>query len=107
MAAVTAAALVPIRSITRQIPSASPQSLAATVKQHPRLAIRDGEETITFISDSQEDAGPLCLKLIAQLKGVQLGKVEDKLGWCFKVEGSDSQAIVGHNGIANGTATVS
>jgi len=94
MAAGTAAALVPIRSITRRMDKSSPQSLAQTVKEHPRVTIKDGEETITYIPDSQEDAGPLAVKLLTQLKAIQLGKVEDKLGWCFKVEDADGKKVV-------------
>jgi branched-chain amino acid aminotransferase len=93
MAAGTAAALVPIRSITRRMDKSSPQSLAQTVKEHPRLALKDGAETITYIPDSQEDAGILAVKLLTQLKAIQLGKVEDKFGWCFKVEEADGRKV--------------
>jgi branched-chain amino acid aminotransferase len=79
----------------------SPQSLAATVKQHPRLSLKDGEETTTYIPDSQEDAGSLCVKLLTQLKGIQLGKVEDQFGWCFKVEEADGKKVVGENGTSD------
>ncbi|KAB5580289.1 branched-chain amino acid aminotransferase II, partial [Coniochaeta sp. 2T2.1] len=104
MAAGTAAALVPIRSITRRMDASNPQSLAQTVKQHPRLSLKDGEETITYIPDSVEDAGPLAVKLLTQLKAIQLGKVEDKFGWCFKVEEEDGKKVVGEreNGNGNG-----
>jgi len=95
MAAGTAAALVPIRSITRRIESSSPQSLAATVKQHPRLSVGAGDETITYVPESQEDAGPLCVKLLTQLKGIQLGKVKDEFGWCFEVREEDGKKIIG------------
>ena len=94
MAAGTAAALVPIRSITRRMDKSSPQSLAQAVKDHPRVSFKDGEETITYIPDSQEDAGPLAVKLLTQLKAIQLGKVEDKFGWCFKVEDADGKKVV-------------
>lgn len=93
MAAGTAAALVPIRSITRRMDASSPQSLAQSVKEHPRLTIKDGEETITYIPESQEDAGPIAISLLAQLKGIQLGKIEDKFGWCFKVEEADGRKV--------------
>jgi branched-chain amino acid aminotransferase len=94
MAAGTAAALVPIRSITRRMDASHPQSLATSVKEHPRLSFKDGEETITYIPDSQEDAGPLCIKLLTQLKGIQQGKVKDDFGWCFKVEETDGKKVV-------------
>lgn len=95
MAAGTAAALVPIRSITRRIDSSSPQSLATTVKQHPRLTVGAGEETIQYIPASQEEPGPLCVKLLTQLKGIQLGKVKDEFGWCFGVSEEDGKKIAG------------
>lgn len=103
MAAGTAAALVPIRSITRHMDPSSPQSLAATVKQHPRLSTSNGEETVTYIPESQEDAGSLCVKLLTQLKGIQLGKVQDQFGWCFRVEETDGKKVVGEDGSTKGT----
>ena len=89
MAAGTAAGLVPIRSITRNISASQPLSLASTAKSHERLSLGDNTETVTYIPDSQEDAGPICLKLLGQLKGIQVGKVEDKFGWCFEVREAD------------------
>lgn len=79
MAAGTAAALVPIRSITRRADLGGlPQAENVT---------RDAEsETVMYIPDSQEDAGPVCLKVLKQLKGIQLGQVEDKFGWRFDVK---------------------
>ncbi|KAL8282433.1 hypothetical protein RB597_009918 [Gaeumannomyces tritici] len=101
MAAGTAAALVPIRSITRRMADSDPKSLAAQVKQHTRLEVATGEETVTYIPASQDDAGPLCLRLLAQLKGIQLGKVKDEFGWCAavsqengaKAEGTANRAV--------------
>ena len=94
MAAGTAAGLVPIRSITRQIPSSNPRSLAATNPDHKRVSVgSDGTEAVTYLSDSQEDAGPICLRLLNELKGIQLGKVEDKFGWCFKVSEKDGEGL--------------
>lgn len=82
MAAGTAAALVPIRSITRRIKGGLPTD-AANVSS-------DAEsETVTYIPDSQEDAGPVCLKVLTELKGIQLGKVEDKFGWRCSVSAED------------------
>lgn len=95
MAAGTAAALVPIRSITRRIDHSSPTSLAATVKQHPRLEVSVGQETVTYIPKTQEDAGPVCLRLLTQLKGIQLGKVQDTFGWNFAVSEHDGTKVVG------------
>lgn len=101
MAAGTAASLVPIRSITRRITASDPSSLVAAVKSHPRLSsdATKGEETATFIADTQEDAGPLCLRLLAQLKGIQMGKVEDTFGWNVTVgEGDRKKAQAETNG---------
>ncbi|KAL2107497.1 hypothetical protein VUR80DRAFT_5149 [Thermomyces stellatus] len=93
MAAGTAAGLVPIRSITRHIPASNPRSLAATNASHERVSISDGAEIVTYLPDSQEDAGPICLRLLNELKGIQLGKVEDRFGWCFKVSEKDGEEI--------------
>jgi len=107
MAAGTAAALVPIRSITRRMDHSNPASLAATVKQHPRLDVSVGQETVTYVPESQEDAGPICLRLLTQLKGIQLGKVKDEFGWNFEVREEDGKKAMGaptENGLngANG-----
>ena len=102
MAAGTAAALVPIRSITRRIEPSNPMSWAASVKSHPRLEVTVGEETVTYIPSSQEDAGPLCIKLLTQLKGIQLGKVQDENKWCFAVSEEDGKKVVGEEA-QNGT----
>lgn len=106
MAAGTAASLVPIRSITRRIASSDPKSLATTVKSHERLSVdtAKGEETIKYIPDSQEDAGALCLKLLSQLKGIQMGKVEDKFDWCYKISAEDCRKAAGHGVVTDRTA---
>ncbi|KAF3762788.1 branched-chain amino acid aminotransferase II [Cryphonectria parasitica EP155] len=107
MAAGTAASLVPIRSITRRMTASDPKSLAATVRSHPRLSIdtAKGEETITYIPDTQEDAGALCVKLLSQLKAIQMGKVEDKLGWCVTISDEDRRKAAGHEVVTNGENT--
>ncbi|ROV93001.1 hypothetical protein VMCG_09024 [Cytospora schulzeri] len=106
MAAGTAASLVPIRSITRRISASDPKSLAATVKSNARLSVdtAKGEETITYVPDAQEEAGALCLKLLAQLKGIQMGKVEDELNWCCKITGEDCVKAVGHEVVTDRSA---
>lgn len=98
MAAGTAASLVPIRSITRRVAASDPKSLAATVKSHSRLSLDEakGEETVAYIATTQEDAGPLCLKLLSQLKAIQTGKAEDKFNWCFEVAAEDRVKAKGH-----------
>lgn len=99
MAAGTAAALVPIRSITRRVKTSSPQSLASSTatQEHARVSFNKEaeEETVTYLPDNQEDAGDLCLKLLSQLKGIQLGKIEDKLGWRFAVTEEDGKKAEG------------
>jgi branched-chain amino acid aminotransferase len=67
MAAGTAAALVPIRSITRESRS----------------------ETSTYIPADSEEPGPVCAKLLSTLKGIQLGKIKDTFGWNSKVNEVD------------------
>ncbi|KAL4791384.1 aminotransferase [Aspergillus venezuelensis] len=66
MAAGTAAALVPIRSITRR---------------------STGDIFKYECGGEGEDAGggEVCFKLLATLKGIQLGKVEENLGWNYVV----------------------
>lgn len=67
MAAGTAAALVPIRSITRH----------------------SDNKTSTYIPESIEEPGPICVKLLSTLKGIQLGKIKDTFGWNSLVEEAD------------------
>ncbi|KAB8233428.1 hypothetical protein ETB97_000740 [Aspergillus alliaceus] len=61
----TAAALVPIRSITMR-------------SRGDRLAYEAGEDG--------QSGGDVCVKLLQTLKGIQSGKIEDKFGWTFSVE---------------------
>lgn len=82
--------------------ASSPQSLAQTVKEHPRLSVKDGQETVTYIPESEEDAGPLAVRLLTQLKGIQSGKVKDQFGWCFKVEEADGKKVVAEQSSDNG-----
>lgn len=106
MAAGTAASLVPIRSITRRMGASDAASLVNTVKSHPRLTADSSknEETVTYIADTQEDAGVVCLKLLGQLKGIQSGKVEDTLGWCYKITENDGKKAQGHEVVTNGSS---
>ncbi len=66
-AAGTAAALVPIKSITRN----------------------SRNETHSYIAEDSEEPGPVCDKLLTTLKGIQAGKLEDTFGWNSKVEAVD------------------
>ncbi|KAK1145053.1 hypothetical protein N8T08_004482 [Aspergillus melleus] len=65
VAAGTAAALVPIRSIT--------------------MRSRNDKFTFECGTDGQS-GGDICVKLLQALKGVQAGKVEDQLGWNLTVQ---------------------
>ncbi|KFA46059.1 hypothetical protein S40293_07478 [Stachybotrys chartarum IBT 40293] len=98
IAAGTAAALVPIRSITRRGTQALPTGANVAA---------DGEaETVTYLPAEREEAGDICLKLLTQLKGIQLGKVEDEFKWREEVTAEDRE-IEGALGTANGQATPS
>lgn len=81
MAAGTAAALVPIRSITRRNKSILQDGEGVTKTTNT--------ETVTFLDEKTEDAGPVCLKLLEQLRAIQLGKVEDEFGWRAVVSEGD------------------
>lgn len=96
MAAGTAAALVPIRSITRRNKSA--------LAEGGRVTKKDGAETVTFLDEKTEDAGPICLKLLEQLRAIQLGKVNDEFGWRTLV--SDSDKLDGKGSSGTKTPTV-
>lgn len=93
MAAGTAVSLVPIRSITRKFDPLSPDSMTQLAKGNPRLSSTDTQETVTYIPNEQKGAGPVHLKLLAQLTGIQLGKVKDEFGWCYPVSGDDGTKI--------------
>ncbi|KAF2876333.1 aminotransferase [Massariosphaeria phaeospora] len=63
LAAGTAAALVPIKSITHT----------------------SAGDKFTY-GDGSDEPGPICVKLLTTLKGIQQGKIEDKQGWLCKVD---------------------
>ncbi|KAK6864580.1 transcription activator of gluconeogenesis [Apiospora arundinis] len=102
MAAGTAAALVPIRSITRRVAPSTPASITSTVKEHARLSSDSESEKVTFIEESQEEAGPICLKLLTQLKAIQLGKAKDQFGWNAAVSAADGSKVEGVPSATNG-----
>ncbi|KAK4200043.1 aminotransferase [Triangularia verruculosa] len=89
LAAGTAAALVPIRSITKRN--------SDRLKGQARVSSSDGAETVTYIPEGNEEPGEICAKLIGLLKGIQLGKVEDKFGWRFEVTEQDGKSVVGES----------
>ena len=99
-AAGTAAALVPIRSITRRGEAATKTPLPGSKRV---TTAADGEQVVTYIADGDEDAGPVCMKLLTQLKAIQLGKADDTFGWRCEVSATD-MAIDGVRG-TNGTST--
>ena len=53
-----------------------------------------------------DEPGPAVVKLLAQLKGIQSGKVKDSFGWCEAVREykQGEYEIDGASGKANGTA---
>jgi len=63
MAAGTAAALVPIKSIT----------------------MNSRNDTFKYNGGSDEP-GPICVKFLTTLKGIQTGKIKDTFGWNEKVQ---------------------
>ncbi|TVY41107.1 putative branched-chain-amino-acid aminotransferase [Lachnellula occidentalis] len=69
LAAGTAAALVPIKSITRT----------------------SCNQTTSYIKDDSEEPGPVCMELLRVLQGIQQGKLEDTFGWTSKVSQVDAQ----------------
>lgn len=82
-AAGTAAALVPIRSITRRGTSELPAG--------PKVSSDKDAETVTYLPESQEEAGPICTRLLTQLKDIQLGKASDEFNWRLEVVAADKK----------------
>lgn len=97
MAAGTAAALVPIRSITRREAPTSPKSITSAIGKHERLSSDQDSEKVTYAPDSQddEDIGPICTRLLTQLRAIQLGKVQDEFNWCFRITQEDGTKVTG------------
>lgn len=54
-------------------------------------------------AEAQQEPGPVCKKLLATLKGIQQGKIEDNKNWLFKVERPEQ---FGKHSEANGAKTV-
>lgn len=72
----TAAALVPIKSITMK-------------SRKDRFNYQEGSE----------EAGPAAIKLLSTLKGIQLGKIQDSFGWLEYVKEPDPRPEVSTNGV--------
>lgn len=104
MAAGTAAALVPIRSITRRESPTSPKSITSAVGQHERLVSDQDSESVIYAPDSQDDAdiGRICERLLTQLRAIQLGKTRDEFNWCFAVTREDGTKVAGKPDTKNG-----
>ncbi|CAG8974428.1 hypothetical protein HYALB_00004124 [Hymenoscyphus albidus] len=79
-AAGTAAALVPIKSITRT----------------------SRNETTQYIKEDSEDPGPVCVEILSTLKGIQQGKIQDSFGWNYGVEEVDIGKYEDKAGETNG-----
>ncbi|KAF2499830.1 branched-chain-amino-acid aminotransferase [Lophium mytilinum] len=85
MAAGTAAALVPIKSITME---------------------SKGEKFV--YGEGSDEPGPVCVKLLTTLKGIQQGKIDDTFGWLGKVKEPQgySNGSVTNGDALNGPNTV-
>lgn len=84
MAAGTAAALVPIKSITME-------------SKGDKFKYQNGSD----------EPGPICVKLLTMLKGIQLGKIKDEFGWLDRVEKPEGYVNgSAGNGDANGDDNV-
>ncbi|EMC91119.1 hypothetical protein BAUCODRAFT_39252 [Baudoinia panamericana UAMH 10762] len=85
IAAGTAAALVPIKSITMR-------------SRNDKFEYHKGRK--------EDEPGPAIVKLLAQLKGIQLGKVKDQWGWNEPVTkyeaGKDYEVDAVKDGVPNG-----
>ena len=51
----------------------------------PIKSITNTAHNKTQVYITGDDAGPVCVKLLQTLKGVQLGKIPDQWGWCDHV----------------------
>jgi branched-chain amino acid aminotransferase len=103
MAAGTAAALVPIRSITRNEPPTSPKSITSAIGKHERLSSNETSEKVTYAPDTRdaEDIGAICTRLLTQLRSIQLGKVPDQFNWRFRVTAEDGAKVAGQPNTTN------
>ncbi|KAI1333197.1 branched-chain amino acid aminotransferase II [Xylariaceae sp. FL0255] len=97
MAAGTAAALVPIRSITRRLAPSSSGSITSAISKHEKLSSDAKSEKVTYAPDAQsdDDIGPICTRLLTQLRAIQLGKVKDEFNWCCQVSRDDGIKVTG------------
>ncbi len=85
MAAGTAAALVPIKSITMK-------------SKNDKFLYQDGSD----------EPGPACVKLLTTLKGIQQGKIKDTFGWLEQVVGPQvykQKTAANSGGLSNGVGS--
>lgn len=61
------------------------------------ISLESKNEKISY-KDAAEEPGPACVKLLTTLKGIQLGKIEDKQGWRVQVEKPQLWGKKGVNG---------
>ena len=85
----TSVVLVPIRSITRR-------RTTGRLPACPRLQVDGDSETVRYLPDEQHSGGPVYLKLLAQLRAIQLGKIQDEFGWRFEVQAKDQEIESGN-----------
>ncbi|KAK6067502.1 branched-chain amino acid aminotransferase [Seiridium cupressi] len=85
LAAGTFLGLVPIRSITRHN---YPPKLSNDIESSTHFSL----ETITYISESKNDGGPVFQRLFARLRALQRGTASDDFGWRFTVTAEDQIA---------------
>jgi branched-chain amino acid aminotransferase len=64
------------------------------------ITSRSQNDKITYLSG--EEPGPVCVKLLTTLKGVQQGKVEDKWGWLDHVKEPQGYQQKGQQNGVNG-----
>ncbi|KAL1304649.1 hypothetical protein AAFC00_003611 [Neodothiora populina] len=92
LAAGTAAALVPIASITTK------STGDRFVYLKPQIQKDESKE------EKEIHPGPVCVKLLTTLQGVQRGVLEDSWGWCSPVVGFSSSSAASGAGDAEGGA---
>lgn len=78
----TSVGLVPVQSITRQ-------STTKRLSAHPSVSTDDNSETIQYITAESGRPGPIFYRLLAQLRGLQSGKLPDDFGWRHEIHVQD------------------
>ena len=78
------------------------RAAGCTLESGPRVTGDAESETVTYIPDTQEEAGAACLKLLTHLKAIQLGKVKDEFNWRFLVSEADGKVAGAEKKNGNG-----